>query len=63
MGLVTAANVADHVIAHRGNADLFWHGALQSLCNTHHNGAAQSKDRTGKAITVTGKDGWPIEVG
>jgi hypothetical protein len=32
-GRVTAATVADHVTPHRGNADLFWNGPLQSLCD------------------------------
>lgn len=33
----TAATVADHITAHKGDYNLFWHGELQSLCNTHHN--------------------------
>lgn len=32
-GRITAATVADHVKPHRGDADLFWNGELQSLCD------------------------------
>ena len=36
-GRVTAANVVDHVIPHRGNETLFWdEGNWQALCKTHH---------------------------
>jgi hypothetical protein len=33
-GQIQAANIADHVVPHRGDLDLFWNGALQSLCAT-----------------------------
>jgi hypothetical protein len=62
MGIVTIATVADHVEPHRGNMDLFWHGPLQSLCATHHSGAKQSAEATGRKMTITGHDGWPVEV-
>lgn len=32
-GRVTPATVADHVIPHKGDEDLFWNGELQSLCD------------------------------
>jgi hypothetical protein len=54
-GRVTPATVCDHVIDHKGNADLFWNGERQSLCATCHN---QAK-RTGR-IEI-GLDGWPVE--
>ena len=36
-GRVSAAVVADHIIPHKGDYNLFWHGELQSLCQDHHN--------------------------
>ena len=63
MGRVTAAVVVDHRQPHRGNERLFFDpGNLQSLCEPHHNSAAQSKDRTGRPIVVTDADGWPVEL-
>jgi 5-methylcytosine-specific restriction protein A len=35
-GLVTVATVADHIKPHRGNRKSFEEGALQSLCQHHH---------------------------
>jgi 5-methylcytosine-specific restriction protein A len=37
-GRVTAANVVDHIIPHRGDTNLFWDskGNWQSLCTSHH---------------------------
>ena len=35
--LITPATVADHVLPHRGDPQLFWqHDNLQSLCNSCH---------------------------
>lgn len=44
VGRITAAEVADHVVPHRDNPHLFWHGALQSLCKRHHDGAKQREE-------------------
>lgn len=36
-GRVTAANVVDHVVPHRGNEVLFWDESnWMALCKTHH---------------------------
>ena len=35
-GLRVRATVADHVIPHRGDLELFLHGDLQSLCESCH---------------------------
>lgn len=35
-GLRVPATDVDHVIPHRGNVELFCHGALQSLCHSCH---------------------------
>ncbi len=32
-GRITAATVCDHVEPHRGDADKFWNGPFQSLCD------------------------------
>lgn len=47
-GDVTPATVADHIEPHRGDYDLFYYGALQSLCATCHSGMKQELERTGR---------------
>lgn len=42
---VTPAIIADHVIPHKGDEELFWHGALQSLCEPCHNKWKQIEER------------------
>lgn len=59
-GRVTAATVADHVIPHKGDPDLFWHGELQSLCADHHDRDKQQQERIGYS-TAIGADGWPVD--
>ena len=44
----TPATVADHIEPHRGDPERFWHGELQSLCESCHNGIKQQLERTGK---------------
>jgi 5-methylcytosine-specific restriction protein A len=58
-GEVVPAQVADHVIPHRGDEELFWYGKLQSLCIQHHNGSKQTEERAGRSIEV-GSDGYPV---
>lgn len=57
---ITAASVADHVVPHRGNAEAFWHGELQSLCVDCHNGWKQRLEHGG---SINGNDasGQPID--
>lgn len=43
--VVEAATACDHVEPHRGDEALFWHGALQSLCDPCHNGRKQREER------------------
>lgn len=57
-GHTKPANVADHIIPHRGDHEKFWNGKLQSLCFTCHNSDKQKMERP-KAI-IPGEDGWPI---
>jgi 5-methylcytosine-specific restriction protein A len=35
-GRVTPATCVDHVVPHRGDAEVFWHGEWQSLCAACH---------------------------
>lgn len=60
MGLVKAATVADHVVPHRGDRDLFFNGELQSLCKTHHDSAKQSEERIGYSAACDA-DGYPLD--
>lgn len=57
---VTAARVADHIIPHKGNKELFWSGKLQSLCSDHHNSYKKRQEFHGYAPDI-GVDGWPID--
>jgi len=54
------ANVADHIIPHRGDENLFWYGKLQSLCFHHHNSYKAEIERIGY-VKVIGNDGWPLD--
>lgn len=36
LGVITQADVCDHVTPHKGDETLFWSGPFQSLCRTHH---------------------------
>jgi 5-methylcytosine-specific restriction enzyme A len=45
------STVVHHVTPHRGDAILFWHGALQAVCASCHSGDIQheeAKDRGGE---------------
>ena len=45
VGRVTAANVADHIIPHQGNQELFWSvDNLQPLCSPCHNGTKAEEE-------------------
>ncbi len=49
-GLVVPATVAHHVIAHRGDADLFWNGELASSCKDCHDTIEQAIEARGYEI-------------
>lgn len=57
---VTVADTADHVIPHRGDYDLFWHGELQALCASCHSSLKQ-REELGQDVVRFGPDGWPIK--
>lgn len=60
-GRITAAQVVDHIKAHKGDEALFWDSSnWQSVCKPCHDRHAQSRDRTGKEKPIIGLDGWPI---
>jgi hypothetical protein len=44
-GRAVVATVADHVVPHRGDAELFWEGELQSLCTRCHSSTKQREER------------------
>lgn len=54
------ASVVDHVIAHRGNEKLFFHGELQSLCATCHNSYKQRFEKSGKVLGFD-ENGNPVD--
>lgn len=60
-GLITPADVADHVEPHRGNRTLFWDGALQSLCHPCHSSTKQRME-SGKGAGCDER-GDPLEPG
>lgn len=44
-GHVTAGTIADHIIPHKGDYDLFWDfNNLQTLCTMHHNKKTATSD-------------------
>ena len=47
-GRTTAASVVDHIVAHRGDKDLFWNqDNWQSLCKFCHDSAKQAEETAG----------------
>jgi 5-methylcytosine-specific restriction endonuclease McrA len=44
-GQAVRASVADHKVPHRGDAELFWKGELQSLCAHCHSSAKQREEK------------------
>jgi 5-methylcytosine-specific restriction protein A len=58
--IATPAEVADHVVPHRGDEGAFWNSELQSLCKRCHNGIKQQKETIGYSREI-GLDGWPTD--
>jgi len=56
-GVVRLATVADHIVPHRGDLNVFWYGELQSLCTTCHNRHKQQIEAIGYStrVDVTGR--------
>jgi hypothetical protein len=59
-GVYVAATVADHIVPHRGDADLFWNGRLQSLCKRHHDVDKKREERSMLPLGCDA-DGWPLD--
>lgn len=59
-GILTPANVAHHVVAHKGDPVLFWEGELASSCQPCHDIDEQRIEKGGRARQVIADDGWPI---
>ena len=59
-GMTRPATIADHVIPHRGDWDLFIRGKLKSLCSTCHDAAKQREERRGFAPDLD-PEGWPVD--
>ena len=60
-GRIVLADVADHVVRHNGNVELFWHGALQSLCFSCHDSSKQSMEKLGYDKQAIDDSGWPTD--
>lgn len=53
--------VANHKVPHKGDPALFWDPEnIETVAKVVHDSAIQSEERTGKAMVVTGEDGWPV---
>ncbi len=49
-GRTSAANVVDHIVAHRGDQGLFWdQDNWQSLCKLCHDSVKQAEEAAGRA--------------
>lgn len=59
-GKATVATVVNHVIPHRGDPYLFWHGALESVCKHCHDSKIQSAEAAGFRPDLD-DDGWPVD--
>jgi len=59
-GIVTAANVVDHVTPHRGDWNAFVTGELQSLCEPCHRSAKRQIELRGYCTDI-GLDGLPTD--
>jgi len=62
-GKVEPATLADHVIPHRGDPQLFWLGELQSLCGSCHSSDKALLERgiVKQFDNDIGNDGWPTD--
>ena len=60
-GKKDAASVVDHIIPHRGDADLGWDEEnWQALCGPCHNSHKQREEKGGYSDDL-GADGWPTD--
>ena len=59
-GKYIPAEVADHIIPHKGDYNLFWFGKLQSLCKSHHDSSKKQIENKGYVKDI-GADGFPTD--
>jgi len=59
-GIVTVGDVADHVVPHHGDEQLFYFGKLVTLCNPCHSSTKRQLENKGY-IDDIGADGWPVD--
>jgi hypothetical protein len=57
---LTPARIADHVVPHRGDVNLFMLGRLQSLCKPCHDIRKRIVEEIGYDRDI-GLDGWPLD--
>jgi 5-methylcytosine-specific restriction endonuclease McrA len=63
-GRMTKAEVADHIVPHKGNPSMFWSSKnMQSLCLQHGNGEKQRIENGRSEKLPIGVDGFPLEEG
>jgi 5-methylcytosine-specific restriction enzyme A len=59
-GIVTAAEVADHITRHKGDEYQFFCGELQSLCQSCHSKTKQQIETRGYSSEI-GENGQPTD--
>ena len=59
-GIVTAAEICDHVDPHHGDVNKFWLGPFQSLCKRCHDSTKRFVETRGFRPDI-GLDGWPLD--
>ena len=59
-GITHEATVVDHVVPHRGDYHRYWFGAVQGLCDTHHNSHKKQLEKRGFVRDI-GPSGWPLD--
>jgi len=59
-GEISVATIADHVVPHEGNWNMFRLGKLQSLCKPCHDGGKRFEEIRGFSDSI-GRDGSPLD--
>lgn len=60
LGFIRSATVVNHIVPHKGDEDLFYNGALESVCKKCHDSSIQSQERRGFS-TACDLDGYPVD--
>jgi len=59
-GIVTPAEICDHIEPHRGDVNKFWLGPFMSLCKRCHDSTKRMVETRGFRPDI-GLDGWPLD--